>query len=850
MFKLNQQGQQSFALAKNISKKSQHPVIESQDLVAAMINTTDTSAGAILFFRNVTPVDIRREIAAAQLVTVHVKDDLSLHYLGMRNEEPFENGVKKNPVPLIKEPSCHTVTIVDRDYQVSDYVLHGLRYGQDLNNQRTSTEIETQDILAGLVDTQDSNAFWLLLKVLMTRMHSFYADPYTNIVLSKLDNRWYKDGEELANQKQSRDIRHNLDHKLLDPDYSLLKEYGRDLTQLAREKKLSPVIGRDEEVQHLTLVLNRRQKANALLIGPAGVGKTAVVEGLAQRIAAGQAPALAAKRLIALDPDRFATLMAQAVGTEVISHLLAELIRRPDVILFIDEIQILRHRGTSGLFDMLKPALARGNVQLIGATTPLEAQDFFCQDEALARRFETITVKPLTRSQADAVVESASIPYENFYRANYTGAAKRLAVDLALTYLPTSLPDSALTILDNAGAQMAAQATGAPDSQDYIHQLHTLEDRLTTAKAKTLNDEAVDRLKSAIADLREKYATQKTNGDRQAYPTTITADDVIKATATILGRPLNKRAVQVAKQQRTAADRSIFDLEHQLRGHIIGQDKAIGELARALMVAKVGLRKPGAPIGTFFFAGVTGTGKTETAKQLAIAAFGSTKNLLRFNMPDFNGIAGQDLFVSSLVSQVMAHPQAVILLDEIEKVTPAIYSVLLSIMDDGNLLPNYQLNVDFSKTIIIMTSNIGAHQLVRQPVGFTGATGDSNLDSEATVRQAMQKRFAPEFLNRLTKVVVFNRLPAPALTRIANLLLEEKRRLLDEKDLHLTWDQSLPAYIIAHYTDPNAGARPLERGIDRTIMAPLAIKLLKHELTPGQTIKLSVTDEQLSIKVA
>lgn len=851
MFKITYQGQQAFALAKNISNKYKRSIIETQDLVAALAETNDSSAGKILFDRYVTRFDIQREIAAAQSVTAHSQDDPSLVYAGMNDSQAFENKIKSNPVPFIKEPGNNPVTIIDREYHVSDYVLHGLNYAQALLQQRNTTKIETQDLLLGMVDVQDSNAFWLLLKLLIMRMHGFYANAYTNVVLSKLDLDWYRDGYETNRRKQKKALAAQLVNKLTNPDYSILKEYGRDLTQLAREKKLAPVVGRDDEIKHLALVLNRRQKSNALLIGPAGVGKTAIAEGLAQRIATGHLPTLKAKRLIALDPDRFATLMARAASAEVISHLLAELTQRQDIILFIDEVQVLRHRGGLGLFDMLKPALARGELQLIGATTPMEAQEFFDNDTALQRRFATIMVKPLTRSQADQVVATASIPYENFYRANYTTAAKLTAVDLASAYLATPLPDAALTILDNAGALVTAHTgTTTPDSQGYIQQLQTLENQLATARTKSLNEDQVHQLKQAISDLQARYAVQKANGDQKQYTAKITEQAVIKATAGILGRSLSKQDVRIAKQRRTAESLSIFKLEKHLQDHIIGQNQAVSELSQAIMIAKAGLRKMGAPIGSFFFAGLTGTGKTETAKQLAIAEFGSDQNLLRFNMPDFNGFGGQDLFVTSLLQQVTAHPNAVILLDEIEKAKPALDHILLSIMDEGVLLPNFNLNPDFSKSIIIMTSNIGAAQLSEQHVGFTSASANDNQSSYDTVRQAMQKRFAPEFLNRLTKIIVFNRLQSSDLSKIANLLLENKQRLLLEKDVHLVWDQSLPDYIVARYADPNAGARPLERGIDQTIMSPLAVKLLKHEILPGQTIKLSVANEQLSIEVA
>lgn len=851
MFNLTYQGQKAFSLAKNISKKSRNSnTIYSQDLVEALIKTDDSSAGKVMFERHINRIDVKREILAAESVDGHSEKDPSLAYVGMSNPQPFEIRIKSKPVPFVEEQGTNKIAILDREYLVSDYVLYGLNYGKSLLNQRASEEIETQDILLGMVDIQDSNAFWLLLKLLILKMHGFYADPYTNMVSAKLDIHWYQDGSETKKQKHKQFHENLLEHKLLNPDYSLLGEYGRNLTQLAKEKKLSPVIGRKKEIKHLALVLNRKLKSNALLVGAAGVGKTAIAEGLAQEIVKGRIPTLASKRLIALDPDKFSLLMSKGLSTEVIEHLLVELSQLKDTILFIDEIQVLRNHGFFGLFDMLKPALARGELQLIGATTPLEAQDFFKNDDALMRRFETIRVEPLNRLQTDQVIDRSSNTYENFYHANYTEEAKRTAVDLALTYLPSSLPDSAFTILDNAGSLMVAGKDKEVDStHTYIHDLHSLTKQLAIESKKSLNNDKVKEIKNSMKKLHEQYNLQQANGKKTKYTVKITEKDIIHATEVILGRILSKQDIAKAKKQRLVEGSSVFDLEDHLRNHIIGQDQAIKELSKAIMISKAGLRKNNAPIGTFFFAGLTGTGKTETAKQLAIEEFGSEKNLLRFNMPDFNGLGGQDLFIGSLLQKISMHPNSVILLDEIEKATPSLYHVLLSIMDEGILLPNSATNPDFSKSIIIMTSNIGASQMLERHVGFSKSSDQIKLDNSSTVLTAMRKRFTPEFINRLTKIIVFNRLDHDDLLKITNLLIEDKANLLLEKNIHLKWNSSVINHIVTNYADFKNGARPLERGIDESIMGSIAYKMLKHEVKPSQTINLSIHNDELSIEV-
>lgn len=855
MYQLTHQGKQAFSLAKNISKKSnldQNNIISTHHLVEAMVKVNDSGAGKTLFDSRITRTDVKKELLGAQLVEKHDEKDPSLNYAGMNDPQHFENTIKDNPVPFINEPGANTIMISDREYLVSDYVLYGLKYGKSLLEQRTTEYIETQDLMLGMADVQDSNAFWLLLKLILLKNHGYYAHPYTNIVVSKLDRYWHHDGTNIAKKKQQQAQKNLLSHKLDNPDYSLLNEYGRDLTQLARDKKLPPVIGRDDEVKHLSLVLNRRQKSNALLIGPAGVGKTAIIEGLAQRMTKGELPTLASKCLVALDPDKFAVLMSSGLATKVIDHLLTELSQHRDIILFIDEIQVLRKHGTLDLFDMLKPALARGELQLIGATTPQESQEFFHGDEALMRRFETISVKPLTRTQADQVLARAIAPYENFYQANYTEEAKQAAVDLASYYLSTPLPDSALTILDNAGSLLCADhSTIGHDSEVYLENLHSLEKALSQESQKSLNEAKINELKAKLKVVRSQYEKAKVNSRKHSYKTQIGKDYIIKATETLLGRSLSKADIAKAEQTRVNDSASIFTLAERLNDKIIGQSQAVEALVKGMFISKANLRKPGAPIGSFFFAGLTGTGKTETAKQLAIEEFGSDKALLRFNMPNYNGIFGGDMFISDMYQKISEHPEAVILLDEIEKSNQSVMNILLSIMDDGTLSPASSINPDFSKSIIIMTSNIGAEQLLQIHVGFNTATDSSSAKTTRnTVINAMKRRFSPEFMNRLTKVIAFNQLTNSDFNQITDLLLHEKSRLLLENKISLTWDPNLTSYIVDHYSDPTNGARPLERGIDEFVMNKVAYKLLKHEIKPSQSIKLSVIENKLSIEVS
>lgn len=848
-FDLTQQGQESFAIAKKIAAAHQAGVISTETLVLAFTKTDDSGAGTVLFDRHITRIDINRELANASHVDRHDSADPSFNYAGMRNSSVFENRIKKSPVPLVNEPGKHQVMIKDRQYTVSDYVLYGLKYGQSLVKQQGSTAIQTQGILVGMVDLQDSNAFWLLLKLLMRKSQGFYGQAYTNIVQEPLNRFQTNDGVNIAERKRREKNNNRLSQRLDRGDHFLLQDYGRDLTKMAKEHKLAPVVGREEEIKRLALILNRRQKSNALLVGPAGVGKTAIVEGVATRITQGQLPSLAGKRIIALDPDKLSDLMINGWSIEIISQLITELTAEKDVILFLDEVQNLRFHGGAGIINMMKPALARGDLQLIGATTPLEAQVFFQGDEALQRRFENIPVKPLTARQTAAVIKRAITPYENYYRVNYSAAACQLAVDLAKTYVDIALPDSALTILDNAGALVNVHhEQGAAVKTKYVHQLSQLRAALHDAEQKSLNDKQVSQLKKQLANLQSQFTQAKNDCTKHHYHDKVTVNDIIEATAEIIGRPLNKTDVTKAQRERNSKEASILTLNQRLKQHVIGQDEAIDSLTQALMVAKAGLSKPGAPIGTFFFAGVTGTGKTETAKQLALEAFGTDKDLLRFNMPDYFSPVGVMSFTQDLYKGVVKHPHCCILLDEIEKVNTPIFNLLLGIMDDGSFLPGSGLHADFSHTIIIMTSNIGAAKVFNNHVGF-GISNRSETN-RSIIQRAMEARFAPEFINRLTKTVIFNPLSKDSLLKIANLLLGQKKQLLLEKGIKLSWDQAVLRSIVDQYADSAKGARPLQRGIDHLITGNLAVMILQGHLHPRQRAQLYVDqDQQILVKV-
>lgn len=846
-FNLSKQGQAALATAKQLSHGK---VLTTESLLDALARTRDTSAGRLMLSKHITRVQVSREIQAAHYVDRHPSDDEIAEQLSGFNQDKFTKEFCTKPVPLVHEHGRNEVHIQDRTYLVSDYVLQALRYGQTIVSQQETTSIETRGILLGMVDITDSNAYFILFKLLL-KAGNTYFEPWKNEVYNAFSYLHYMDGDIAKDQAAKQRQDNFLHNKLACPDYSPLTDFGRDLTQMAKDHLLPPVVGRQAEIRRLALVLNRRAKSNALLVGPAGVGKTAIAEGLAERIVAGTLPALADKTIIEITTDQLAKLVYTDLAYEAFAALVDELARRQNVVLFIDEIQNLRLMGGSRLINMLKPALARGDIQLVGATTPMEADLFFDHDEALARRFENISVKPLDRQTADQVISQAITPYENYYQLNYSPAAQQTAVDLATAYLKTPLPDAAFTILDNAGAMVMTEGGHQAQAvKAYVAKRRRLLKKLTAAKQKSLNEGEVKQLTKQLADLTKVITKAKNSCTHHDYDQVIGVAEVVRATEIMTHRHITKEVLAKFKKQRAVANASLLDLADRMKEHLIGQDEAVNQLTQAMMVAKAGLRKANAPIGSFFFAGSTGVGKTEAAKQLAIEAFGSDNQLMRFNMAEYTGILGVDSFTHDLYRAVINHPRGVLLFDEFEKVNnPQIFNILLAIMDDGNFLPNTAVNLDFSQTLIIMTSNLGARQLASgEHIGFGGVTaGPSNKE---VIKRAIHNYFAPEFINRLDGIVIFNPLNTAALEKITALLLKQKKALLSEKGINLSWTPQTIDLIIDRYADPQNGARPLQRGIERLVTNELAPLIIRGALHQGQTVTLTVTNDHLQTEVA
>lgn len=861
-FTLTRQGQEAFAKARTLANDSR--VIQTENILLALTQIKDSSAGHMLFQQRITSVNVSEELARS-FISVEEKSHLQHKIKGMSplafdafNEErkSFEQELRTSQLPLSKEAGRSKIAIGDCKYFVSDDVISSLELARQLQAQRNLTAIESSDIVFGMIDAQQSNAFLIILKLLLRfgwlptdtgSYHDAIAAQFTTPV-------YYHDGRVKEEQTAVADQQKHLPNQLQRRDYSLLDDYGRNLTEEAQEHKLQPVIGRQKELGHLALILNRRNKNNALLIGPAGVGKTAIVEGLAMRIAEGKLPLLSGRQVIALDPDRLLPLLNTAVSSSVIHKLIAELRERRNVILFIDEIQLLRLAGGSWAINELKPALARGDLQLIGATTPVESQYFFHNDEALARRFETIAVAPLAVHDASKVVQRSAPLYENYYHCNYTRSTLQLAVDLAEAYLKVPLPDSALTILDNAGALTTASAKHTPAVVTaYITKRHRLIKQLTSAKKKTLNEHQINKLQHQLDHLTEQFRQKKNDRQPHQYTMKVHPQQVISATEMIIDQQILPSDIARIQQQRRAAESSTLTLAQRMKEKVIGQDAAINKLTEAIALGQAGLNRPNAPVASFFFAGLTGTGKTETAKVLATEAYGSPKALIRFNMEEFVGILGGAIQLANRILQAITdNPKCILLFDEFEKASPDIRQMLLGIMDDGSFLPSLGIHVDFSQAIIIMTSNVGAKQLYQQPLGFNNIQAEQQRMAEHLKQatwEAMHRIFSPEFLNRLTATVIFNPLTETDLARITQKLLKQKQLQLRNQGIRLQWNTDLVDYLVDNYADQKNGARPIQRGLDELLSYEVAVPILKKELQKGDTCTLTVPHNKPSSRL-
>ena len=645
----------------------------------------------------------------------------------------------------------------------------------------------------------------------------------------------------------------------------LLDKYGRDLNILAQEEKIDPVIGRNREIERVIQILSRRTKNNPILIGEPGVGKTAVTEGLAQRLINGNIPkVLASKRIISLN---MASLVA---GTKYrgdfedrLKKIIDEIIENKNIILFIDEMHTLIGAGAAeGSMDaanILKPALSRGEIQVIGATTLKEYKKYIEKDSALERRFQTIMVNEPSAEDAISILKGIRNKYEKFHCAKITDEAIKAAVKISQRYITDRfLPDKAIDLMDEAAAKVRLKTVNIPTN---ISQLEQKIQDLKKAKEKAIDNQDYE-LAATIRDqeiqIKEELATAKTAWEKQNNAQiAVTEEDIADVATLWTGIPVKRL---VAKE----ADR-LLHIEDILHKRVVGQNEGVNAVAKAIRRARAGLKDPKRPIGSFLFLGPTGVGKTELARSLAEAIFGDESAMIRFDMSEYMekhtvsrmlgappGYIGYDEG-GLLTDAVRRKPYAVILLDEIEKAHPDIFNILLQVLDDGRLTDSQGRTVDFKNTVIIMTSNAGAFKLQPQKTNTMGfaVNEDKQIKQNAKkiVMDEVKRQFKPEFLNRIDEIIIFEPLTDKELTQIVTLLLNDVQKRLAEMDIELIIKDEVKSYLLKHGTDTIYGARPLKRAVQRYLQDPLAEQLLQKSIKSMQKIIVDCVEDKLTFKV-
>jgi ATP-dependent Clp protease ATP-binding subunit ClpC len=637
-----------------------------------------------------------------------------------------------------------------------------------------------------------------------------------------------------------------------------LDEFGVDLTALARQDKLDPVIGREAEIERVIQVLSRRKKNNPVLIGEAGVGKTAIVEGLALQIVSSSVPEiLLRKRVVQLD------LAGMVAGTkyrgqfeERLKAVVKEIQQAGNVIMFIDELHTLVGAGAAeGAIDasnMLKPALARGELQCIGATTMDEYRKYVEKDRALERRFQAIHVGPPSVDETIRILREIKDRYETHHQAIITDEAVVAAARLSQRYIADRfLPDKAIDVIDEAGARARLKGMVLPPE---LREMENEVERLRAQKEDAIRTQAFEvaaRLRDTERKLRTELEERKANwkDQRSKARTVVSEEDIAYVVSKWTGIPL--------QQLEEAESAKLLRIEAELSRRVVGQEEAIGAVARAIRRSRAGVKNPNRPVGSFIFLGPTGVGKTELAKALAEFLFGTEEALVRVDMSEYMerfstsrligappGYIGYD-DSGQLTEKVRRRPFSLVLLDEIEKAHPEVFNLLLQILEDGRLTDNYGRVVDFRNTILIMTSNIGTRQFtLHTNLGFAKGGDESHSydKMKETVSNELKRAFNPEMLNRIDEVIVFHPLTKDHMRQIVDLMLNRLEQQLKEKQMSLRISGEAKEFLIEQGFDPNYGARPLRRAIQRYVEDALAEEVLKGRFGEGETIRIRKAD--------
>ena len=812
--RFTQKAQNVLNLSLQIASEMGHTYIGSEHLLLALLQQSDC-------------------------VAAHYLQEAGADFEKIRSAVAEMAGIGSRTVLSAGDMTPRTKTIIEAS------LYEAQRCGQNY--------IGTEHLLAALLNERDCVAARILEQTDTSIMDlrnelSMHMNSPSESHPSESNNRYTAANSVSGNRKTTLDATPTL------------KSFGRDLTDFAKNGKLDPIIGRDTETERVIQILSRRTKNNPCLIGEPGVGKTAVAEGLAQRIVAGNVPEnLRNKTIVTLDiASMIAGAKYRGEFEERFKKVMEEVRSHPEIILFIDEIHTIIGAGAAeGAVDaanIIKPALARGEMQVIGATTISEYRKHIEKDAALERRFQSVMVEEPSREEAILILRGLREKYETHHKLKITDEALEAAVSLSIRYIADRfLPDKAIDLVDEAASRLRIRAhTSPPDLKDLEQKIREIENKKEDAIEKQDFEQAAhlrDRekeLKTEFDEKKQKWEQAQTDSELTVFATDI-ADVVTQWT----GIPVNRLLEEESEK--------LIQLNSLLASRVIGQDTAVESVSRAIRRGRMGLKDPKRPVGSFIFLGPTGIGKTELAKALAEVMFGNENAMIRLDMSEYMEKHSVSKLIGSppgyvgfeeggqLTERIRRKPYSVLLFDEIEKAHPDVFNILLQVLEDGILTDSQGRQVDFRNTVIILTSNVGAQELTTaKSLGFTAESSQNDVTTQKErMLGALKGTFRPEFLNRIDDIIVFNRLTNENIEAIASLMLNEVKKRIEALDIAIEFDATVASLIAKEGFDPTYGARPLRRAVVRLVEDAFSTEMLEGRIKAGDRVSASVSDQKI-----
>lgn len=847
--------------------KKDYKVIETQDILFCILDICDTGMGYALGYYSLTKSKLLREYSKGKFIGSEKRCTLETDEIkDFSKRRVMHEWITSSPVEIIQEPSSSYYLSECDEFPISEYLKLIFDFAEEMRLQNTPDGvIDSYWLLSGISQEQETNAHQLIYKQYLSTGRNSYSEDG---LLDVFTNSWFRfrdlsDGKAERERASKERRAAHISSKLSNPDYSILNDIATDITLKARNGELMEVVGRDDEIRKVEIALTRRDKNNVVLLGDGGVGKSAIVDGIAMRIARDEVLSLKGKRILQFSlNDLNATI--GGFSSEGINRFIEEMKREKDVVLFVDEIHMLGR--AKHLTDLFKPLMARGDFRIIGATTPMEWNAYVASDTAFVRRFEKVIVEEPSIEDAVKIVETIAPAYENFHHANFEDDTIELAVRLAKKYLKgEKLPDSAFTIIDNAGALVRIEAKqDVLLIRNYQNEVEELKKELKVAQAIEYNETAVEEVRKKLEHKLSEFQGARNNLTKGCYKLKITKDDIKKAVEQKISIKVKDEDMKVGKEVNNQELLRLSKLKNTLSEKVIGQSDATNSIAEAVIRSKTGFRNPKRPIGVFLFLGTSGVGKTETAKVLSEELTGTVEDLIRLDMSEYQ----QEHEVSKLIgappgyvgfgkggiltNAVKSNPKSVLLFDEIEKAHPKVYDLMLQVFDDGILTDGMGQKVDFTNTIIILTSNLGLNAIKKDKrVGFTMV--QTNGISEQTIREqtmeAVHNFFRPELLNRIDEIVTFKPFSESTILRITRLLLEKEVEMIKESGYELEFTEKAVELLAKRTYDPENGARPIRRGITKLIETPLSELIINNRLSKGDRVRVSSDGVELIFDV-